>query len=104
MNILLCNHQFDFTNQLTSMPPRVTCQICNQTATVDDAREYTIHYSMSNVKTPKITEEMKQKVWLDSATAFLSTGKLTSHNPDSYSAAAVGVAGKMLEYFIKEFE
>lgn len=50
-------------------------------------------------KTKEIETDERREFWKACAISFLSTAEQTKEHPDSYSAAACGVADKMLEKF-----
>ena len=49
MNELTCNHEFDFSLQLMSNPPKVRCKRCQITEFLDKAQEFTNSDSQSKV-------------------------------------------------------
>ncbi|WJJ54727.1 hypothetical protein [Acinetobacter phage AB1I1M-1] len=116
MNKLICGHEFNFSVQLASSPPRVRCIHCLTTATIDEAREYERHLISEDVvndpsinglleleaKKDKFKDECKE-LWKQVACASLSGAIASSRFNNNWKDTAIGHANEIVEAFKNKF-
>lgn len=98
MNSLLCNHEFDFSAQLLSSPPKVRCKKCRTTVTIDDAREYEV---FSTPMSP-VNDAEKKEFWKACALAYLPNSGVL-RGCDGVSSSAASIADNMVEHLTRRF-